>query len=67
MSRSKSYYILTYTSSSVYFQINGKKVKVVLAVVVQRRAAYCNGFPCEGDALTRAAGARERSTALPGV
>lgn len=40
---------------------------MVLAVVVQRLAAYCNGFPCEGDALTRAAGARERATALPGV
>lgn len=48
--------------------INGKKVKVVLAVVVQRPAAYCNSFLREGDALTRAAvGVSETADSVAGT
>ncbi|CAD0203389.1 unnamed protein product [Chrysodeixis includens] len=53
---------ISYPPPLSFYLINGKKVKAVQAVVVQRLAAYCNGFLCERDAVTRAA-ARASETA----
>ncbi|KAF9422126.1 hypothetical protein HW555_002147 [Spodoptera exigua] len=53
---------------TIPFPINGKKVKAVPAVVVQRPAAYCNSFLREGDALTRAAvGVSETADSVAGT